>query len=690
MLQRVRDSLHRFLNRQPLTPNSIPVLIFGIALFAFSIKTLDQGFFHDDWHHVYYAKYFGAQGLKQFLFYDSRPLAYFVYAPLFSLLGFKALNWHILVLVLRFLTVWIFFICLNLLWENHKKENGLVAALFLIYPVFQVQPNAVAYALHWVTYLVFMLSILFMILAVRPSNRSPIFLLLSLLFEVFHLLMIEYFAGIELARPLLLWFAFRDAPARERQRKVFRFWIPYFIILILYAFFRASFSQLLGYDRNSPAILFGLFSDTFHSIIFLLQSSIRDLVDVLVAAWNPAYDPATIDFSIFTNIWVWGFAVITTIISWLYFSLVRGRDPVEDQQLSWARTIFVLGLIFTTLGLLPTWISGRSFFQLFDLFDDRLALPSMFGASMVWVGGIFYLVRKPAYGYLIISILLGLAVGLQLRTNVDYARGWQKQAQFYWQLFWRAPYIEPGTAFISEGEIFPFMGVHPTSYAINLLYPTKGKMRQFNYAFFASGEHIGGWEEVRHGSALTDERFGSSFTGSSKDSLTIYYEPEKNQCLWILRPQDSYIRNMPALTYESLPVSNVAHIQKTPLSNGYPSKDVFGMEPAHTWCFYYQKADLARQYGDWQQVKDLWMEAKQKGFLPGNGVEYIVFIEGYANTKDWSTAAELTIASSKYGNNIRPALCDVWKDLELTLPASPEKQAAYQKVSEKLSCESDN
>jgi hypothetical protein len=689
MLHRLRDSIRWLFARQPLGPNSIPVLLFGIALLAFSIKTLDQGFFHDDWHHVYYAKYYGLAGLKQFLFYDSRPFAYLIYQPLFSLLGFNPLHWHLLVLVLRFLTVWVFFHCLNLLWENHKKENGLVAALFLVYPVFQVQPNSVSYALHWVTYLIFMLSILLMILAVRRTGLFNIFTLSALVLEIFHLLMIEYFAGIELIRPFLLWFAFRDIPVQARLRKVVRYWLPYLAVLILYAAFRASFSQLLGYDRNSPVILFGLFTDTFHSVVFLLQSSLRDLVDVLIAAWNPTYDPATIDFSVFTNIWVWGLAALIALISGIYFSLIRHQTQ-PDEQISWARAILGLGLIFTTLGLLPTWISGRTFFQLYNLFDDRLALPSMFGASMVCVGAMFYLLRKQAFAYAVLAILLGLAVGLQLRTNAQYAQGWQKQSQFYWQLYWRAPYVEPRTAFIAEGEIFPFMGIHPTSYAINSLYPPQGSMREFDYAFFASGERLGDWEEFRQGSTLRDERFGSSFTGASKDSLTILYEPEKDQCLWILQPEDARVRNMPALTYESLSVSDVSRIRSTPVSNQYPSRDIYGLEPPHTWCFYYQRAGLAGQYQDWQEVTALWKESQEKGFIPGNGAEYIVFIEGFAHTNDWPMAGELTVLASKHGNNIRPALCEVWTGFNSDLPASPEKEDAYRKVSEKLSCESND
>src|SRR5690349_11755121 len=117
-----KTSLPAFLRRRPLTPAAISGLIAGIALLAFSIKTLDQGFFHDDWHHVYYAYYYGWEGLNQLLFFDSRPFASIVYWPLFSVLGFSAFNWHVLVLLLRVLVVLTFFGCLNLIWPGYKKE----------------------------------------------------------------------------------------------------------------------------------------------------------------------------------------------------------------------------------------------------------------------------------------------------------------------------------------------------------------------------------------------------------------------------------------------------------------------------------------------------------------------------------------------------------------------------------------
>jgi len=247
--------------------------------------------------------------------------------------------------------------------------------------------------------------------------------------------------------------------------------------------------------------------------MFLIQAFVRDLVDILLTAWNATYNPVNIDFSVFSNLWIWGIAVFTGLLSWIYFSLVRGHDETREDPAAWARTLMILGLFSVVLGLLPTWISGRTFFQMYDAFDDRLALPSLFGASMVWIGGIFYLMKQPSHRYIIACALLGLAVGLQLRTNNEYALGWRKQTQFYWQLFWRAPYVQPDTALISEGELLPLMGIHPTAYAINLLYPPSKNVQKFNYSFFASGERIGGWEEFRQGVKLEDERFGSKFEG---------------------------------------------------------------------------------------------------------------------------------------------------------------------------------
>jgi hypothetical protein len=68
-------------------------------------------------------------------------------------------------------------------------------------------------------------------------------------------------------------------------------------------------------------------------------------------------------------------------------------------------------------------------------------------------------------------------------------------------------------------------------------------------------------------------------------------------------------------------------------------------------------------------------------------VEFVVFIEGFAHTGDWESAKELSLAANKYGNNIRPTLCELWNDLSASTVPSPERENAAANIFEKLNCE---
>jgi hypothetical protein len=56
----------------------------------------------------------------------------------------------------------------------------------------------------------------------------------------------------------------------------------------------------------------------------------------------------------------------------------------------------------------------------------------------------------------------------------------------------------------------------------------------------------------------------------------------------------------------------------------------FGSEPPHEWCYYYQKADLARQQNDWQTVAELGDEAQKLGLHPNDQIEWMPFLQAYA------------------------------------------------------------
>jgi hypothetical protein len=76
--------------------------------------------------------------------------------------------------------------------------------------------------------------------------------------------------------------------------------------------------------------------------------------------------------------------------------------------------------------------------------------------------------------------------------------------------------------------------------------------------------------------------------------------------------------------------SNIAQIDPQGPAH-LPPTELFGQEPAHSWCYYYEKASLARQAKDWKTVVQLTDEALAKRYHPVDSIEWMPMIEGYAN-----------------------------------------------------------
>jgi hypothetical protein len=120
-----------------------------------------------------------------------------------------------------------------------------------------------------------------------------------------------------------------------------------------------------------------------------------------------------------------------------------------------------------------------------------------------------------------------------------------------------------------------------------------------------------------------------------------------------------------------------------------PPMHLFGPEPEHDWCYYFEKADLARQTGDWETVVSLGEKALQlnKDFVKETAPELTPFIEGYARSGRWEQAVELSLLADRNAPKVRYLLCQLWDDMNATTSASPEKQSAYEKIINKLQCE---
>jgi hypothetical protein len=202
------------------------------------------------------------------------------------------------------------------------------------------------------------------------------------------------------------------------------------------------------------------------------------------------------------------------------------------------------------------------------------------------------------------------------------------------------------------------------------------------------------------GSPLAKIKDVVSFNGSTDAALALQFAPPS--CLHVLAPAfDSDLpvappsaANYAALAGAGLPLLGHKDAQALRISDpslirpaaGTPAALtlLFGAEPAHTWCYYYEKADLARANGDWSLVADLGDRAFKASFRPDDQSEYLPFIEAYARLKRWDDARQLTYSTADAMPILAPALCGVWQRVDLDPSLSSSEHDLVAKVEGRL------
>jgi hypothetical protein len=177
------------------------------------------------------------------------------------------------------------------------------------------------------------------------------------------------------------------------------------------------------------------------------------------------------------------------------------------------------------------------------------------------------------------------------------------------------------------------------------------------------------------------------FRGSTDQAVVLFYTPPG--CVKVVDPVvDARLHQKPNYIAEMLPLSNLKLIQPDADPPARPPENVLGPEPPHDWCYYFEKADLARQQGDWQTVVALGDQAFQLGqnFYEANIAELVPFIEGYAHQGQWQKAEDLSLQAHQVSFRVDRMVCATWQRLAADTPSSLEQQAAIQKMQDKLSC----
>ena len=663
-----------------------PVLLLGTSIAAYGLQVLWLGYTLDDWIILHSYTSGGLRGLMEYCFMGSRPLVFWIWELGFLLLGTAPLGWHLWTLLWRFLSVLIFWVLLRQFWPKQARRTTLAALLFAVYPIFFQQPSALTFSFHWVCYFLSILSLVCMVRAAQGRGSWLACSAAAVLSGAASLFSQEFFIGFELLRPVLIWLALGGGLKLEwpRLRRTLLQWAPYLLLLIGYLLWRLVFMPAPGSDRNAPQVLYGLLKTPLQTLPELLVMVLRDLVNGLAGVWYRTYQPALITAGPLSALMAWGLAGAVFAGLYAAFRWLRGLNGADESEAGFVRGAVLVGLLAMLLGFAPGWTTGRSMSDTGGLYNDRFGMAAMAGASLLLVGLVEGALKSRHVRTAVLCLLVALAVGAHFRSTTEYRWSWEQQTRLYWQLKWRAPALQPPTAIYGDGALVKFIGSWATISAFNEVYdvPPGPTYEPYWYFDLTKQDLV---SVVEKGLPVTEIKNNLRYLGNASQSLVIQADAIENQCLWVVDLND--IHN-PYLTPEvrfALPISDTRRIQAEP--DRPLDVKIFGPEIARDWCYYFEKASLARQRGDWPEAMRLWQAVEAQGLNPNNEPELVPFIQAAAHTGDWELAQRLTRQAYFPDFVMHDYLCTTWRAIDEATRGQPGQAEAVQAVTAEFDCQ---
>ena len=348
-----------------------------------------------------------------------------------------------------------------------------------------------------------------------------------------------------------------------------------------------------------------------------------------------------------------------------------------------ASQAIIIGLLGILLGRIPSFAAGLPL-TLQSSFD-RLMISMMLGASLFATGLIELFIKNARIKTYLFALLIALGIGQQFFNANIFRRDWAKQQEIYWQLAWRIPSLQPGTVLLTDQMPIDYETDLSFTAPVNWMYAPGYKRANLPYALLYVEKRLGGSLTSLEPDMNVRLSFRTvDFVGSTSQAIVIYMP--RNGCLRVLDPawgdEITYERQSRFLV-DAIPLSDPARIT---INSDKTAKLPFLSEPDHTWCYYYTKAELARQKGDWLQANDLIDEARSLGYQPEDPFEWLVYIEARAMIGDIEAAEILSSEALAQDKGIRDGLCLIWKRIQIQVGARSEAETRLNQILSEYRC----
>jgi len=667
------------------------LLLLCVMAIAYKYQVWRLGIYYDDWEGIFlYKQGFSAKHIWDYFLID-RPFSSLIHILFNPIIGSSTIGWHILGLLLNWGAIIFLVKTILHLWPTRIMEAGWIGLLLGVYPGMQRQFVVHTSIPHYTSMFLFSLSMYLMVRAVNGHKHRTVMLTSSIFLAVVQVSLIEYFIGLELIRPLILFYAFRRTGRTTSQaiRSALAMYIPYALVFAGFLYFKFEILPSIQLTEAVPkhhiALWDGIKQNPIETVIHYAQIALQDVLHATFFAWTLPISLQDINLQSKSYLFSW---VVGGLIAFLSALCVKGWQKstnAEKDEVTSPLFVILLCVGAMLAGGLPAWIINRQAIQ--GIWSDRFLFGQIFGAVPLVVLAFVWLTGRERRNVqsIALAVLLAGAISLQMRVANKYALTWNLERNYYWQLKWRAPSIKEGTFILSPYTPFDRNSHYQIAFAVNVIYaPSNGDENVPVWWYDGPGTLYNSTYQKYTLSDINQQFRSLTFTSDMTHALPVVLRDSRG-CLQVLDP---IYEGEPLLSEQEIQLFTAPYSELIKVDEDKPMpKDVFGIEPPHDWCYYFQKADLARSFEKWDIVISIWKETNEKNLRPRYGPEYLPFIEAYAQQEAWETVGQITLQANQTTQDMGPLLCRTWERVTQNKTDSPEKQTVNEMLQSKMTCQ---
>lgn len=645
-------------------------LISAVVYLPFASKLK---YYLDEWYFIYDGVVAGPNVFHA-MFSIDRPARGYFFDVYFSLFGPAPLPYQLGAYVWRLIAglcaLWLF----NAIWPKHGKFAFSIALLFILYPGYSWWISAVEYQPHVASLALQVFSCFMTVEAIKTPRTflKVIYALLAMISGWTYLALVEYAIGMEVFRFLCVYLIVTSSAQNvpkigSRIFATIRAWSWNALIPAGFILWRLFFFENLRKATDINLQISRFQAAPMESLLFWMENLFESLINVGFYAWyKPFWSNLTsVDFQAS----YFGISVLVVAASLLIGFAALGfhkPEPLDKDDTTGRNMVpgaIFLGFASMLAGVLPIVFANR--FVNLSVFS-YYGLPVSLAASVLLVGLISRLFsgRRIMDWILMTFVIVAGATHLLLAQRTVILE--KALANFWWQVSWRIPDLRPDSTIVT---LYPYDQIVDDEFGldgpVNLIYfPEPQTQIPIRLPVSVLMPTEGNVDLIQASARRKSYKYRTHKSIIDYGNILLIVQPTPYSCVRVIDGENHiFSESDPENVRRIAAFSRIENIRLY-VDNHTPPRYAFGPEPAHTWCYFFEKADLAVQRLDWKHATELGDQALSLGLNPADQIEWFPFIQAYAMLGD---EEKLKFIANIAGNPaFEHQICDV---IQLPRPA---------------------